>query len=63
MPNYRLILLLVGIVCVSLAIGSGLMYPLNTMGLLEFLAYTTVVTIGVYGILYLLYQRGFTEDI
>jgi len=46
-----------------LAIIGGLMYPINMMSIFEFFAYVVTVSLGISGILFLLYRRGFGEEL
>lgn len=62
MPAHRLILQVLGLLCITLAIVGGIMYPLNTMSTFEILAYVLSVSAGISGILFLLYRRGFGDE-
>ena len=62
MPTkHRIPLLLVGIICVTLALLGILMQPFENAGLLEILGYEVVVIGCTVFLLYLLYKGGFSE--
>ncbi|MDH4213988.1 MAG: hypothetical protein OEV85_08720 [Candidatus Thorarchaeota archaeon] len=63
MPGHRVIFQVVGVICIMLAIIGGLMYPINMMSIFEFFAYVVTVSLGISGILFLLYRRGFGEEL
>ena len=63
MPSHRVIFQVVGFICIILAISGSLMYPINMMSIIEIIAYVVAVSFGVSGILYLLYRRGFGEEL
>jgi hypothetical protein len=39
------------------------MYPMNTMSIFEISAYVVSVSLGISGILFLLYRRGFGDEL
>ena len=62
MPTkHRIPLLLVGIICITLALLGILMQPFENAGLLEILGYEVVVIGSTVFLLYLLYKGGFPE--
>ena len=62
MPTkHRIPLLLVGIICVALAVLGILMQPFENVGLLEMLGYEVVVIGCIVLLLFLLYKGGFSE--
>ncbi|MGY5862479.1 MAG: hypothetical protein RTU09_08935 [Candidatus Thorarchaeota archaeon] len=62
MPTkHRIPLLLVGIICITLALLGILMQPFENAGLLEILGYEVVVIGCTVFLLYLLYKGGFSE--
>lgn len=62
MPTkHRIPLLLVGIICVALALLGILMRPFENAGLLEMLGYEVVVIGCTVLLLFLLYKGGFSE--
>jgi hypothetical protein len=63
MPVHRMTLQVLGFICIALAVVGGMMYPLNTMSTFEILAYVLSVSAGVSGILFLLYRRGFGDEL
>jgi hypothetical protein len=63
MPTHRLTLQVLGFICIALAVVGGMMYPLNTMSIFEILAYVLSVSTGISGILFLLYRRGFGDEL
>jgi hypothetical protein len=63
MPAHRLTLQVLGLICIALAVVGGMIYPLNTMSIFEILAYVLSVSAGISGILFLLYRRGFGEEL
>jgi TRAP-type C4-dicarboxylate transport system permease small subunit len=63
MPSLRVIFQVLGFICIILAIIGGLMYPMNTMSIFEISAYVVSVSLGISGILFLLYRRGFGEEL
>ncbi len=63
MLSHRTLFLVIGIVCIALAVIGGLMYPMNTMSILEVSAYVLTVSLGIIGLLFLLHQRGFDESL
>jgi hypothetical protein len=63
MPSHQAIFFVIGIICIMLTIIGGLMYPINMMSIFEFFAYVMSVSLGTLGILYLLYTRGFGEEL
>ncbi|RLI57016.1 MAG: hypothetical protein DRP09_04540 [Candidatus Thorarchaeota archaeon] len=48
----------VGVVCAVIALLSATLYPVNTWGILEVIAYEGVLLLLIYGILRLVYARG-----
>jgi len=63
MLSHRTLFLVIGIICLALTVVGGLMYPVNTMSIFEFSAYVLTVSLGIVGLLFLLYQRGFDESL
>ncbi|MHA2358729.1 MAG: hypothetical protein ACXAB5_00510 [Candidatus Thorarchaeota archaeon] len=49
---------LVGVLCIALAVSGVLMNLPSSWGLLEIALYLSLTTLGVAGILRLIYQRG-----
>ncbi|MFW9925134.1 MAG: hypothetical protein ACFFDM_00025 [Candidatus Thorarchaeota archaeon] len=50
-----------GIICVSLAILGGFLYPLSSQGILAILAYEIVVILGVVGLLALVKKKALED--
>jgi hypothetical protein len=63
MPAHRMTLQVLGLICIGLAVIGGMMYPLSTMSAFEILAYVLSVSAGISGILFLLYRRGFGDEL
>jgi hypothetical protein len=63
MPVHRNTLLVIGIICLALAITGGMMYPMTTMNVFERIAYVLTVSVGISTVLFILYRRGFGEEL
>jgi ABC-type multidrug transport system permease subunit len=63
MPNHQVIFIVLGFICIVLTIIGGLMYPKNPMSIFEVFAYVVSVSLGISGILFLLYRRGFGDEL
>ena len=62
MPTkHRIPLLLVGIICIALALLGILMQPFENAGLLEILGYEMIVIGCIVLLLFLMYKGGFSE--
>lgn len=51
----------VGIICAAIALFSATLYPVNSWGLLELIAYEGILLLLLFGILRLVYQRALVE--
>lgn len=63
MPPHKVVYQIVGIICMSLAMLGGLMYPLNTMDILWIILYEITIFLSISGILLLIYRQGFGEEV
>jgi ABC-type multidrug transport system permease subunit len=62
MPPHKVIFLIVGLICMILAILGGFMYPLNTVYFLWIVLYEVTIFFAVTGILLLIRREGFVEE-
>lgn len=51
----------VGLICAAIALFSATLYPVNTWGILELVAYEGILLLLLYGILRLIYQRALAK--
>lgn len=63
MPPHKVVYLIIGIICMILAMLGGLMYPLNTMDILWIILYEIAIFLSISGILLLIYREGFGEEV
>ena len=63
MPPHKIVYLIVGTICMILAMLGGLMYPLNTMDFLWIILYEITIFLSLSGILLLIYREGFGETV
>jgi amino acid transporter len=48
----------VALICAALALYSATLYPVNSWGLLELIAYEGILLLLLFGVLYLVYNRA-----
>ena len=51
----------VGLICAAISLFSATLYPVNTWGILELIAYEGILLLLLFGILFLVYRRALTE--
>jgi hypothetical protein len=62
MSRVKWITILTGAICVFLALWGGLSYPLSGWGLLQVIAYESILLLLIYGVLRLVYNRAILDQ-